>query len=86
MSSQRRAAALFYGRHHLELTQAQVTLLGFAPCGSMGVKDVGDLQGEVPQGTGLSRFQGFQRADHFTQDIGGDLDVVRRGVQTLVPQ
>ena len=86
VSPQRRAAALLNGRHDLELTQAQVPLLGLAPRRSMTTKDVGDLQGEAPHEVTLRGLQGFQWADHFTKDIGGDLDVVRRGVQALMSQ
>ena len=39
VSPQRRAAALFDGRRDLELTQAQVPLLGLAPRRSVGTKD-----------------------------------------------
>ena len=48
MPTQRRAAALLDGRHHLELTQAQVRALSLAPSGSMETEDVGDFQGEAP--------------------------------------
>jgi hypothetical protein len=45
VSSQRRGTALFDGRHHLELAEVQMTGLLLAPCGTMGAKDVCDLQG-----------------------------------------
>ena len=61
-------------------------LLGLAPSRAVGTKDVGDLQSEAPHEAALRGLQGFQWADHFAQDIGGHLDVVRRGVQALVPQ
>jgi hypothetical protein len=48
MPTQRRAAALFNGRHHLELTQAQVRTLSLTPSGPMEAEDVGDFQGEAP--------------------------------------
>ena len=48
MPTQRRAAALFDGRHDLELTQAQVRALSLAPSGPMQTEDVGDFQGEAP--------------------------------------
>ena len=44
MSSQRRAAALFDGRHDLELPQTQVGLLSLPPGRTVGAKDVRDLQ------------------------------------------
>ena len=45
VTPQRRAAALFDGRHDLELTQAQVSTLAQAPGGTVDAEDVGDLQG-----------------------------------------
>jgi hypothetical protein len=53
VSTQRRAAALFDGRHDLELTQAQVAVLFIAPGGSMNAEDVGDFQGGSPHGSDL---------------------------------
>ena len=50
MAPQRRAAALFNGRHDLELAQAQVTVLRVAPSGTVGAEDVGNLQGRVRHG------------------------------------
>jgi hypothetical protein len=50
MSSQRRGAALFDGRHDLELTEAQVSCLLLAPRRTVGAEDVGDLQGRPPHG------------------------------------
>jgi len=50
MASQGRAAALFNGRHDLELAQAQMTTLSLAPVGAVGAEDVGDFQGGVRQG------------------------------------
>jgi hypothetical protein len=48
MSSQRRAAALFDGGHHLELTEAQVAVLRLPPGWPVGAEDVRDLQGGAP--------------------------------------
>jgi hypothetical protein len=47
MTTERRAAALFDGRHDLELTQAQVAALTLAPGRAVDAEDVGDLQGGV---------------------------------------
>ena len=47
VSPQRRAAALFNGRHDLELAQAQVSTLAEPPGGTVLAEDVGDLQGGV---------------------------------------
>jgi hypothetical protein len=48
MSPQRRAAALFDGGHHLELTEAQVAVLCLPPGRPVGAEDVRDLQGGAP--------------------------------------
>jgi len=48
MSPQRRTAALFDGRHHLELTEAQVTVLRLPPSRPVGAEDVRNLQGGAP--------------------------------------
>jgi hypothetical protein len=45
VSTQRRAATLFDGRHDLELRQAQVRTLRTTPGGAVLAEDVGDLQG-----------------------------------------
>ena len=50
MTPQRRAAALFDGRHHLELTEAQVRVLRLPPGRPVGAEDVRDLQGAAPHG------------------------------------
>jgi len=88
VSPQRRCAALFYGRHDLELPQAQVALLGFAPRWAMGTKDVGNLQSEASHAgqSPLHRCQSLQWADHLAQDFGGYLGVKGGGLQFFVPK
>lgn len=54
VAAQRRAAALFDGRHDLELSQGQVAALGLTPGWTMIAVDVGDLQGRPPQGGSLA--------------------------------
>ena len=44
MSTQRRAAALFDGRHDLKLPQTQVGLLSLPPRRTVGAKNIRDLQ------------------------------------------
>ena len=58
MPAQRRAAALLDGRHHLELTQAQVRALGLPPRRPVGAEDVRDLQGGTPHGGDATRVAG----------------------------
>jgi hypothetical protein len=43
MAAERRAAALFDGRHNLQLCKAQMTALCLIPAGAVDAKDVGDL-------------------------------------------
>ena len=50
MATQRRAAALFDGRHDLELGKTQVARLRLAPGRTKGTEDVGDFQGGTPHG------------------------------------
>ena len=45
MSTERGAAALLDGRHHFELTQAQVSVLSLPPGRPVDAEDVRDLQG-----------------------------------------
>ena len=45
MPSKGEAAALFDGRHDLQLAQAQVTLLVRSPSRPVGAEDIRDLQG-----------------------------------------
>ena len=44
MTAERRGAAMFDRRHHLQLGEADVASVGLAPVRAMGVKNVGDLQ------------------------------------------
>ena len=77
------AAALFDGRHDLELTQAQVAALRLAPSGPVRAEDVGDLQGGTPHEGGLRRRQHVQWADHLAQHLGGHVGVHRGGLQPM---
>ena len=94
MSSQRRAAALFDGRHDLELPQAQMGLLSLPPRRTVSAKNIRDLQCGTHHDRDLhdeSTFdlylrQAIQRADHFAQKLGRHLRIERGGVQLLVPE
>ena len=59
MSPQRRAAALFDGGHHLELTEAQVAVLRLPPGRPVGAEDVRDLQGGAPHAEALAACRTF---------------------------
>lgn len=86
MSSQRRAAALFNGRHDLLLTQAQVTCLDLAIGRPMGAEDIRDLQHGGRRRQALLGIQHLERADDFAQDIGGHLRVQCSGLELLMPE
>jgi len=75
MPPQRRAAALFDGGHHLELTDAQVAVLRLPPGRPVGAKDVRDLQGGAPRRGALHRGQALQGTDHFAQQVRGHLHI-----------
>jgi hypothetical protein len=83
VSTQRRTAALFDGRHHLELAQAQVAALGLAPGGSELAEDVGNLQGCPPHDGELRGGQDVQRADHLAQHGGGHMGIDRSRLQPM---
>ena len=61
-------------------------MLGLPPRGSMRAKDIRDLQGRMPHAGDLRRVQGLDRADHFTQDVGGHLRIERCRLKFLVPE
>ncbi len=86
MSPQRRAAALFDGGHHLELTQAQVTVLRLPSSRPMGAEDVRDLEGGAPHRAALPRYRVFQWTDHLAQQVGGHLGGGGSWSQAYVPQ
>jgi hypothetical protein len=44
MAAESRGSATLDGRHHLELAEADMTGMGFAPGSAMIAEDVGDLQ------------------------------------------
>ena len=70
-------AALFDGRHDLELTQAQVSTLAQAPGGTVDAEDVGDLQGGARH-TPLWGRQGLQGTDHLAQHLRGHVRIERQ--------
>src|SRR5438477_614618 len=86
MAAQRRAAALFNGGHHLELSKTQVTLLHLPPSRAVGAEDVRDLQGGTPHRRELRRRQTLQWTDHFAQHVGGYVGIKSGGLQLLVPK
>ncbi len=45
MAAERRRAAVFDRRHHLELAETHMADVGAAPGGPIGAEDIGDLDG-----------------------------------------
>jgi hypothetical protein len=74
VAAERDTAALFDGRHDLELAEAQVTALVMPPSRPVGAEDIRDLQGRAFHGR-LRCGAGLQRTDHLAQDLGGDVGI-----------
>ena len=84
MAAERGAAALFDGRHDLQLAEAEVSPLVLPPRRPVGAEDIRDLQGGHARALlGSGR---LQRTDHLAQDLGGHLGIERRGLQLLVAE
>ena len=66
MAAQCRRAALLDGRHNLELTETQVSVLRLAPGWPVGAEDVRDLQDGTKHGRDLGWRKCLQRADDRT--------------------
>src|SRR5579864_1331008 len=84
MPAQRRGAALFDGRHDLQLPQAQVCR--GPPRWPVAAEDVRNLQHEALQRAGLIGRQTVQRTGDLMQQIGGHLGVKRGGLKLLVTE
>jgi len=64
MSAEGGGATTLDGRHHLQLSEAEVAALLFAPRGSLGAEDVRDLEGRLlHESPPLRRGGGLQRRD-----------------------
>ena len=81
MPSQRRAAALFDRGHDLQLPEAQVG--GLTPRWAKRTKDVRHLERAMRHDGYLRGMQALERADHLTQDVGGDLGIERCGLKPI---
>jgi hypothetical protein len=77
---------LFDGGHHLELTEAQVSVLRLPPGRPVGAEEVRDLQGGAPHRAGLLGDRVLQRTDHLAQQVGGHLGIEGGGVEFLGPE
>ena len=94
VSAERRGPASLDRRHHLQLSEAQVTGVGLAPSRAMGAKDVGDLE-ERPRHADLSGGrrsarevdpQPLQWALDVADRVDGDAGVERRRLQLRVSE
>lgn len=89
MATQRGAAALFEGRHDLELAEADVAGVLAAPRGSVIAEDIRHLQGRpdhVRRLAGRMDSQILQWPFHLVQEPGRDLAVAGRVLELFVAQ
>jgi len=89
MPTERRAAALFDGRHDLELAEAEVAGLRVTPSRPVSAEDIRDLQGEASHARGLAGcldLQVLQWAFHLMQELGRDLAIAGGVLELLVAQ
>jgi hypothetical protein len=85
VAAERGAAALFDGRHDLQLAEAQVAALVLSPRRPVGAEDIRDLQGRALHAQlRCGRGTWLQRTDHLAQDLGGDVSVERCRLKLLV--
>ena len=91
----RHRAATLDRRHHLQLAEAHMAGIGFAPCRSMAAEDIRDLQSWTRHarrtlGGRLSPLElagdMLQRAHHFADRLGGNSRIERGGIELGVPE
>jgi hypothetical protein len=58
MTTERRRAAALDRRHHLQLVEADMAGMGFAPCRAMAAKNIRNLQGRARHARWVSRAAG----------------------------
>ena len=86
MAAEGDAAALFDGRHDLQLPEAQVPVQLMAPPRPVGAEDIRDLQGGTLHVPLRCCWAGLQRTDHLAQDLGCDMSVERGRLELLVAE
>ncbi len=87
VAAERDAAALFDGRHDLQLAEAQMPALMTPPSRPVGAEDIRDLQGGAFHGRlRCRRGAGLQWTDHLAQDLGGNVGVEGCRLKLLVAE
>ena len=96
MPAEGRRAAALDRCHYLQLAEAPVAGVGFAPRRSVVAEDIRDLQNRTPHDrrglcgrlvtSGLQRDQAIQRAHDVPDGVGGDARVERGRIELRVPQ
>jgi hypothetical protein len=87
MAAQGGAAALFDGRHDLQLAEAQVAARLLTQSRPVGAEDIRDLQGGAIHAR--LRCRGWARlqwADHLAQNLGRDVGIERCRLELLVAE
>lgn len=90
-------SANLYRRHHFKLAQIDMPGIGPPPRGTMGAKDVSDLQlrakqpprtspGSLSERTAMQGFERFKRAHRVPDRFGSDFGVLGSGRQFGMPE
>ena len=76
MTAQGGTAALFDGRHDLQLAEAQVAARLLTQSRPVGAEDIRDLQhGAIHARLRCRGWAGLQGTDHLAQDLGRDVGI-----------
>ena len=87
MTAQGGTAALFDGRHDLQLAEAEVASLLMAQSRPVGAEDIRDLQGGAIHARLRCRGGArLQWTDHLAQDLGRDVGIQRCRLELLVAE
>jgi hypothetical protein len=93
MPAQRRGAAALDRRHHLQLAEAHMAGIGFAPSRSMIAENIRDLQRRTRHASralswplSLLARDVVERAHDLADGLGGDARIERCGIEPGVPE
>jgi len=87
MTAQGGTAALFDGRHDLQLSEAQVAARLLTQSRPVGAEDIRDLQdGAIHAWLRCRGWARLQWTDHLAQDLGRDVGVQRCRLELLVAE